>query len=418
MPDRETGRIPGNYGQIRESIHDAVMQGIDFSKNVEDTEVLELIDEEIVRAKRAGELTLEEMKRMRSELFNAIRRLDILQELIEDPTITEIMINGPEDIFIERSGQLRRTERTFVSREKLEDVVQQIVAACNRVVNESSPIVDARLANGDRVNIVLPPVALNGPIVTIRRFPDRPIRMEDLLAFGSIPEEIAAFLECVVRAGYNIFISGGTGSGKTTFLNALSAYVPADERVITIEDNAELQIRHIENLVRLEARNANVEGCRPISIRDLIRSALRMRPDRIIVGEVRGSEAIDMIQAMNTGHDGSLSTGHANSARDMLARLETMILMGMDLPLPAIRGQIASAIDLIVHLGRLRDRSRRLLEIYEVTGMEDGRILTAPLFRFCETGEKDGRLLGTWEQTGRLAARGKLAMAGVECPWA
>lgn len=406
-----------SYTQIREEIHEAVMKGIDFSRSVEDGEVLALIDEEIVRAKRAGELTLEEMKRMRQELFNAIRRLDILQELIEDPSVTEIMINGPDCIFIERAGKLSRTDLSFVSMEKLEDVVQQIVSACNRVVNESSPIVDARLANGDRVNVVLPPVALNGPIVTIRRFPEKPIRMEDLLSFGSVPEEIASFLECAVRARYNIFISGGTGSGKTTFLNALSAYIPPAERLITIEDSAELQIRHIDNLVRLEARNANVEGCRPISIRDLIRSALRMRPDRIIVGEVRGSEAIDMIQAMNTGHDGSLSTGHANSARDMLSRLETMALMGMDLPLPAIRGQIASAIDLIVHLGRLRDRSRRLLEICEVTGMEDGRIMTEPLFRFCETGERDGKIIGRWEQTGRLASRDKLAMAGVECPW-
>ncbi|MBE5998294.1 MAG: CpaF family protein [Sarcina sp.] len=406
------------YGQVRDGIHEAVMREIDFSRSVEDAEVLALIDQGIIRAKRAGNLNLDEMKRMRQELFNAIRRLDILQELIEDPTVTEIMINGPEDIFIERDGKVVRTDRAFVSMEKLEDVVQQIVSACNRVVNESTPIVDARLENGDRVNVVLPPVALNGPIVTIRRFPDKPIRMEDLLLFGSVPEEIAAFLECVVRAGYNIFISGGTGSGKTTFLNALSAYIPPDERIITIEDNAELQIRHIENLVRLEARNANVEGCRPISIRDLIRSALRMRPDRIIVGEVRGSEAIDMVQAMNTGHDGSMSTGHANSAQDMLSRLETMILMGMDLPLPAIRGQLASAIDLIVHLGRLRDRSRRLLEICEITGMVDGKIVTAPIFRFRETGEKDGRILGVWDRTGELQDREKLARAGVECPWA
>ncbi|MBR2730186.1 MAG: CpaF family protein [Lachnospiraceae bacterium] len=406
------------YGQVRDGIHESVMREIDFSRSVEDEEVLELIDQGIIRAKRAGNLNLDEMKRMRQELFNAIRRLDILQELIEDPTVTEIMINGPEDIFIERDGKVVRTDRAFVSMEKLEDVVRQIVSACNRVVNESTPIVDARLENGDRVNVVLPPVALNGPIVTIRRFPDKPIRMEDLLQFGSVPEEVAAFLECVVRAGYNIFISGGTGSGKTTFLNALSAYIPPDERIITIEDNAELQIRHIENLVRLEARNANVEGCRPISIRDLIRSALRMRPDRIIVGEVRGSEAIDMVQAMNTGHDGSMSTGHANSAQDMLSRLETMILMGMDLPLPAIRGQLASAIDLIVHLGRLRDRSRRLMEICEITGMGDGKIVTAPLFRFREIGEKDGRIRGVWDRTGELQDREKLARAGVECPWA
>jgi pilus assembly protein CpaF len=405
------------YISVREGIHGAIMRGIDFSRSVEDREVLALIDEEIIHAKREGNLSLDEMKQMRLELFNSIRRLDVLQELIEDSSVTEIMINGPDHIFIERSGKIVRTDRTFVSMEKLEDVVQQIVSACNRVVNESSPIVDARLGNGDRVNVVLPPVALNGPIVTIRRFPEKPIRMEDLLSLGSVPENIAAFLNCIVRAGYNIFISGGTGSGKTTFLNALSEFIPGGERVITIEDNAELQIRHIENLVRLEARNANVEGCRPIGIRDLIRSALRMRPDRIIVGEVRGSEAIDMIQAMNTGHDGSLSTGHANSARDMLARLETMVLMGMDLPLPAIRGQLASAIDVIIHLGRLRDRSRKLLEICEVTGMEDGRITTAPLFRFHEQDEKDGKIIGVWEQAGELASRDKLAMAGVDCPW-
>ncbi len=405
------------YISVREGIHGAIMRGIDFSRSVEDREVLALIDEEIIHAKREGDLSLDEMKQMRLELFNSIRRLDVLQELIEDSSVTEIMINGPDHIFIERSGKIVRTDRTFVSREKLEDVVQQIVSACNRVVNESLPIVDARLGNGDRVNVVLPPVALNGPIVTIRRFPEKPIRMEDLLSLGSVPENIAEFLNCIVRAGYNIFISGGTGSGKTTFLNALSEFIPGGERVITIEDNAELQIRHIENLVRLEARNANVEGCRPIGIRDLIRSALRMRPDRIIVGEVRGSEAIDMIQAMNTGHDGSLSTGHANSARDMLARLETMILMGMDLPLPAIRGQLASAIDVIIHLGRLRDRSRKLLEICEVTGMENGRITTAPLFRFREQDEKDGKIIGVWEQAGELASRDKLAMAGVECPW-
>ena len=379
------------YTQTREEIHDAVIHGIDFSRTIEDREVLELIDDEIVRAKRARNLSLDEMKRMRQELFNAIRRLDILQELIEDSSITEIMINGPDNIFIERGGKVYRTDRSFVSKQKLEDVV---------------------------VNVVLPPVALNGPIVTIRRFPEKPIRMEDLLALGSLPEEIAAFLDCVVRAGYNIFISGGTGSGKTTFLNALSEFIPADERVITIEDNAELQIRHIDNLVRLEARNANVEGCRPISIRDLIRSALRMRPDRIIVGEVRGSEAIDMVQAMNTGHDGSLSSGHANSAQDMLARLETMILMGMDLPLPAIRGQLASAIDLIVHLGRLRDRSRKLLEVCQITGLQDGHVMTAPIFRFCETGEKDGKITGRWEKSGHLLSRDKLTLAGVECPWA
>ena len=288
-----------------------------------------------------------------------------------------------------------------------------MVAGCNRVVNESSPIVDARLENGARVNVVMAPVALNGPIVTIRRFPDKPIGMSDLIRFGSLSEEIASFLKKLVAAGYNIFISGGTGSGKTTFLNALSDFIPEDERIITIEDNAELQILHIPNLVRLEARNANIEGCVPISIRDLIRSSLRMRPDRIIVGEVRGAEAIDMIQAMNTGHDGSMSTGHANSAADMLSRLETMILMGMDLPVPAIRGQLSSGIDLIIHLGRLRDGSRKLLELSEVRGMEDGRIRLCSLCSFEETEERHGKIFGTWTFKETLQNQEKLLRAGI-----
>ena len=373
--------IVNRYTQIREEIHDAVMRGIDFSRSVEDGEVLELIDDEIVRAKREGSLSLDEMKRMRQELFNAIRRLDILQDLIEDPTVTEIMINGPDRIFVERDGKVRRTDLTFVSKEKLEDVVRQIVSACNRVVNESSPIVDARLDNGDRVNVVLPPVALNGPIVTIRRFPDKPILMEDLLAFGSVSEEIASFLDCIVRAGYNIFISGGTGSGKTTFLNALSEYIPADERVITIEDNAELQIRHIDNLVRLEARNANVEGCRPISIRDLIRSALRMRPDRIIVGEVRGAEAGDFLIGLNTGHAGSLGTAHANTARDMIGRVEMMVLMGTALPVPVIRRQIAGGVEILIQLTRDADGRRSVEEIAEIDGMQGDDVRIRTLYR-------------------------------------
>ncbi|MBR2996270.1 MAG: CpaF family protein, partial [Lachnospiraceae bacterium] len=342
-----------------------------------------------------------------------IRKLDVLQELVDDPGITEIMINGTENIFIERNGKTTRYARRFTSRQKLEDVIQQVVAGCNRVVNESSPIVDARLENGARVNVVMAPVALNGPIVTIRRFPDKPIGMSDLIRFGSLSEEIASFLKKLVAAGYNIFISGGTGSGKTTFLNALSDFIPEDERIITIEDNAELQILHIPNLVRLEARNANIEGCVPISIRDLIRSSLRMRPDRIIVGEVRGAEAIDMIQAMNTGHDGSMSTGHANSAADMLSRLETMILMGMDLPVPAIRGQLSSGIDLIIHLGRLRDGSRKLLELSEVRGMEDGRIRLCSLCSFEETEERHGKIFGTWKFKETLQNQEKLLRAGI-----
>ena len=372
--------------EIRDRVHSAVINRIDFTREIGDTEVLDLIDEELIRSRAENDLDIASMKALRQDLFHSIRRLDVLQDLIDRDEITEIMINGPERIFIEKGGGLTPYQGTFSSKEKLEDVIQQIVSACNRVVNESVPIVDARLPGGARVHVVLPPIALNGPIMTIRRFPDRPIGMEDLLRFGSLSPEIAAFLSRLVRAGYNIFVSGGTGSGKTTFLNAMSAFIPGDERIITIEDNAELQILHIANLVRLEARNANVEGENEISIRDLIRASLRMRPDRIIVGEVRGGEAIDMIQAMNTGHDGSMSTGHANSAEDMLSRLETMVLMGMDLPVPAIRGQIAAAIDIIVHLGRLRDKSRKLLEICEITGIENGQIILSRLYAIRETG--------------------------------
>ena len=327
-----------------------VQEQLDLSRELSDEEVQELIDREILKTSRENCLLLEEKLRLQKELFNSMRRLDMLQELIEDPDVTEIMVNGPRDIFIERSGRLTRWERSFSSKGKLEDVVQQIVSFCNRSVSKANPIADARLADGSRVNIVLDPVALNGPVVTIRRFPKEPVRMRQLLEWGSISAEAAAFLQQVVKAGYNIFVSGGTGSGKTTVLNALSEYIPSDERIITIEDNAELQLDRVANLVTLEARNANLEGEREITIRDLIKTSLRMRPDRIIVGEIRGAEAIDMLQAMNTGHDGSLSTGHANSPGDMLSRLETMVLMGMDLPLTAVRRQIASGVDLIVHL--------------------------------------------------------------------
>ena len=400
--------------EIRDRVHSAVINRIDFTREIGDTEVLDLIDEELIRSRGENDLDIASMKTLRQDLFHSIRRLDVLQDLIDRDEITEIMINGPDRIFIEKGGGLTPYQGTFSSKEKLEDVIQQIVSACNRVVNESVPIVDARLPGGARVHVVLPPIALNGPIMTIRRFPDRPIGMEDLLRFGSLSPEIAAFLSRLVRAGYNIFVSGGTGSGKTTFLNAMSAFIPGDERIITIEDNAELQILHIANLVRLEARNANVEGENEISIRDLIRASLRMRPDRIIVGEVRGGEAIDMIQAMNTGHDGSMSTGHANSAEDMLSRLETMVLMGMDLPVPAIRGQIAAAIDIIVHLGRLRDKSRKLLEICEITGIENGQIILSRLYAFRETGEENGKIIGTWDKKNPLENTTKLAMAGME----
>jgi len=334
---------------------------------------------------------------------------------VEDSSVTEIMINGMEHIFIERKGRLQELDMGFDSPEKLQDVIQQIVAGCNRVVNEASPIVDARLANGARVNIVMNPIALNGPIVTIRRFPDKPITMERLISYDSISPEAAEFLQNLVRAKYNIFISGGTGSGKTTFLNVLSDAIPSEERVITIEDSAELQLQGLPNLVRLETRNSNVEGCNEISMRDLIRSSLRMRPDRIIVGEVRGAEAIDMMQCLNTGHDGSMSTGHANSAGDMLSRLENMILMGMELPLLAIKQQIASGIDIIVHLGRLRDKSRRVLEISEVMECDGGEIKMNLLYGFEETGQDgEGKVIGKLEKKGVLLHEHKLKAAGLQ----
>lgn len=390
-----------------------VLKEIDVSREMTDNEILEIIDEKIVEAAKEIYLSLSEKDSLRADLFNSMRKLDILQELIDDDSVTEIMVNGVESIFIERAGRLYKWEQSFESREKLLDVIQQIVSKTNRVVNEAVPIVDSRLENGARVNAVLSPIAINGPILTIRRFPDNPIGIEELLRWDSITKEAAEFLEKLVIAGYNIFISGGTGSGKTTFLNALSNFIPKDERIITIEDSAELQIVGIDNLVRLETRNSNTEGLNAITIRDLIKSALRMRPSRIIVGEVRGTEAIDMIQSLNTGHSG-LSTGHANSAKDMLSRLETMILMGMDMPLNAVRRQLTSAIDIIVHLGRLRDKSRRVLEISEITDFIDGEIIVSPIYEFEETGEEEsGRILGALNKTGELKFINKLASAGI-----
>lgn len=400
--------------EMREQLRDKLRADIDYSREISDEEMQELIDGLLMREGKKQPMLLDERAWLRKELFYAVRKLDVLQELIDNTDITEIMINGPEHIFVEKKGRLFRLEQKFESREKLEDIIQQIVAACNRVVNEASPIVDARLENGARVNVVLSPVALNGPIVTIRRFPDKPIMMEDLISFGSVPLEVCEWLQKLVRARYNIFISGGTGSGKTTFLNALSDYIPKEERIITIEDNAELQILNIPNLVRMETRNANVEGCREITIRDLIKASLRMRPDRIIVGEVRGGEAFDMMQCMNTGHDGSMSTGHANSSKDMLSRLENMILMGMDLPLKAMKQQIASGIDLIIHLGRLRDKSRKVLEIVEVLGFAKEEIQLKTLYRFEEEGEDmNGRILGTLQKKGELTYVEKLKAAGL-----
>ena len=404
-----------NREQRRRQLRAKLSDSIDYSVERSDEEIQELIDEMLVRESKETPMTLSERKQLRRELFHAIRKLDVLQELVDDPHITEIMINGPDCIFIERDGRLYRSDLQFESHEKLQNVIQQIVADCNRVVNEASPIVDARLRNGARVNVVLGPVALNGPIVTIRRFPDKPITMEDLVSYGSVTKEVCDWLGMLVRAKYNIMISGGTGSGKTTFLNALSYYIPQEERVITIEDSAELQILGIPNLVRMETRNANVEGCREITIRDLIRTSLRMRPDRIIVGEVRGEEAFDMMQCLNTGHDGSMSTGHANSSRDMLSRLENMVLMGVDIPLTAIKQQIASGIDIIIHLGRLRDRTRKVLEIAEVQGFTGDDIALRTLYEFVETGEDaEGKVLGALQKKGDLSYVEKLRSAGLQ----
>jgi len=358
----------------------ALMKELEDSVELTDQDILEKIDELLLGNGREGYIPLKEKVRLRQELFDSVRKLDVLQELIDNPRVTEIMVNGYQAIYVEKDGKINRWGKSFTSEEKLEDVIQQIAGQCNRVVNENKPIVDARLSNGSRVNVVVSPVALNGPILTIRRFPDEPITMERLIQLGSITREGAKLMKKLVAAGYSILIGGGTSAGKTTFLNALSNYIPKDERIITIEDNAELQIQGVENLVRLEAKEANIEGNKAIAIRDLIKTALRMRPNRIVVGEVRGEEAIDLLQAWNTGHEGSLGTAHANSAGDMVSRMETMVLMGMNLPLEAIRRQIASGIDILVHLGRMRDKKRRVLEIVEVTGFYDGEVKLLPLY--------------------------------------
>ena len=387
-----------NIRQIKDMIRQRILEATETGGDLSDEDIKELIDDEIILLSKSADLSFTTRKRLRREIFYAIRKLDILQELLETPDITEIMINGTDSIFIEKGGRLMPCEFTFESKEKLTNVIQQIVADCNRTVNEAQPIVDARLLDGARVNVVLNPVALNGPIVTIRRFPEEPIKMADLLEYGALSREMADFLERAVRQGESIIISGGTGSGKTTFLNVLSNFIPSHERIITIEDSAELQILGIPNIVKLETRGSNVEGCREITIRDLIKTALRMRPDRIVVGEVRGAEAIDLLQAMNTGHPGSMSTLHANHAKDMVSRLETMVLMGTPLPLIAIRKQIAAGIQLIVQLGRLADSSRRVLEIARITGIKNDDIVTEPIFKLVEEGEdKDGRIVTRWE---------------------
>lgn len=398
--------------EIQEELLRELEQGVSFS----DEQMQDEIEIRVLKRGQMEYLTIEEKMELVKKIFNSVRRLDVLQELLEDQDITEIMINGPDHIFIEKGGRLLDSGKKFPSQAKLEDVIQQIVSKVNRVVNEASPIVDVRLLDGSRVNVVLPPVALDGPVMTIRRFPENPFDMDKLLELGSITKEAAVFLRTLVEARYNIFISGGTGSGKTTFLNALSNYIPSTERIVTIEDSAELQIQNIANLVRLETRNANLEGKNEITVRDLVRSALRQRPDRIIIGEIRDAAVIELLSAMNTGHDGSISTGHANSPVDMLRRLETLVLTGMDIPLQAVRSQIASAIEIVVQLGRLRDKSRKVLEIDEVCGIEDGEIVLRPLYKFQETkGSSKEHVKGHLVATDHwLANRDKLIMAGKE----
>ena len=398
--------------EYMQNIRTKVMQTIDLSGDIEDDQVRGVIDMCILEYSLEKPLSVRDKVEIKRDLFNSLRRLDVLSDMLDDDSITEIMINGADNIFIERAGRLCRYDRTFESEERLKSVIQHIVAECNRLVNESSPIVDARLKDGSRVNVVLPPVSLGGCVMTIRKFPKEGMTMERLLQLGSITTEVAEFLRKLVVSGYNIIVSGGTGAGKTTFLNALSGYIPHDERIVTIEDSAELQLTGIDNLVSLESRSANVEGENAVSIRDLIKTSLRMRPSRIIVGEVRDAAAIDMLTAMNTGHDGSLSTGHANSSRDMLTRLETMVLMGADMPVLAIRQQIASAVDIIIQLGRLRDESRRCLEICEVIGLEGGEFVVSKLFEFRERGLEDGRIVGTLEKINDLHNTAKLMSAG------
>lgn len=391
-----------------------MLEQLDITREYKEEEVLAVIDEEICKEAKKRVIPLNQRKELRIQVFHSLRKLDVLQELLNEEDITEIMVNGANHIFYEKKGEIITWEKHFSSQEKLEDIIQHMVGNHNRRINAAEPIVDTRLADGSRVNVVLPPIALEGPVVTIRKFPKHPILMEQMIEEESISGECAEFLKKLVKAGYNIFISGGTGSGKTTFLNALSEFIPKSERIITIEDSAELQIQGIENLVRLETRNSGPEGTLAITIRDLIRTALRMCPDRIIVGEIRGAECLDMLQAMNTGHDGSLSTGHANSCQDMLNRMETMVLMGMELPMAAIRSQIAAGVDILVHLGKLRDKSRRILSIVEIDKIEQGEIQLNPLYEFVEMRVQNGKIIGNWIKKGEILHREKFYRAGIK----
>lgn len=395
--------------ELNDKIRSIVLEEMDLSRDVSDEEIEDLIGTIASRELKNKNILLKERIELEKSVFHSLRKLDVLQELVDDKEVTEIMVNGPNNIFYEKKGQIYKYHGCFSSEEKMQDVIQQIVGRHNRVVNQATPIVDSRLQDGSRVNIVLSPISIDGSAISIRKFPEQPFTMEQLIDIGSISEDASNLLKDLVKAKYNIFISGGTGSGKTTFLNALSQYIPEDERIITIEDSAELQLLSAHNLVRLETRNANMEGVVPITIRDLIRTALRMRPDRIIVGECRGAEALDMLAAMNTGHEGSLSTGHANSCRDILSRLETMVLMGQELPLNAIRTQIASGIDIIIQLGRIKDKSRKVLEISEIKGIANGEIELNTLYKFVYKNGKGGEL----EKVGQLISKDKMISAGI-----
>lgn len=394
-------------------VRQGLIEKLEYLEETNDESLQRMINESLKEKSKEQYISIKDRQTIARQIFDSMRKLGILEEFIENPDVTEIMINGPKCIFYEKAGRLYKSDKQFENEETLRNVIQKIVAQCNRVVNESSPIVDARLSDGSRVNCVLDPIALNGPILTIRRFPKRPYLMDDLIAKGSLNAETALFLQKLVIAGYNILVSGGTGSGKTTFLNALSAYIPKDERIITIEDSAELQIQGIENLVRMETKNANIEGVTPITIRDLIKSSLRMRPDRIVVGEVRGAEAMDMIcSAMNCGHDGSMSTVHANSAADSISRLETMILTAAPLPLYAIRRQIGSGVDIVIQLGRMRDKTRKVLEIVELNCIGDDVDIN-PLFRFVEEDYSTEKVSGQLTKVGDLKNDSKLKAAGI-----
>ena len=392
-----------------QEIRRQILNDMDLSREITDQELGKIIARSVSRYSREHLLSLEQRENYQRYIFNSLRRLDLIQELLDDEEI-----NGPHHIFYEKDGQIRSWEAGQLSAEKLSDVIQQIVGSANRTVNEAKPIVDARLSDGSRVNVVLEPISIDGSAISIRKFSREPMTLQRLTELGSISQEAAEFLALLVRAGYNIFVSGGTGSGKTTFLNALSEHIPVWQRVVTIEDSAELQMKWIPNLIRLETRNSNGSGSEEITIRDLIRTALRMRPDRIIVGEVRGAEALDMLQSFNTGHDGSLSTGHANSCEDMLSRLETMTLMAMELPVEAIRRQIASGIDILIHLGRMRDKSRKLLRICEITGMRRGRICLNTLYRFEEAEEREGKIYGVWKKENQLQDTDKICSEGLK----